>query len=194
MKWLKDNFLFVVIIILVIIIVLQKCGDGNINSLTTIIKTDTTYITKIDSIETYIPKWKTKIKHDFIHDTITKIDTAYVLGDYFSTYVYNDTINFKDDSLTLYIDDSLTQNKIKARSVKYKHLYSVVSTTITNTINEREFYWGLGISGGKSGLNTFGPELLFRNKKGSAYGLGVGINGQLKPVFGFKAYWKIGKK
>jgi len=194
MKRLKDNFLFIVIIVLIIIIVLQKCGGSEINSPTTIIKTDTTYITKIDSIKTYIPKWKTRIKHDTIHDVILKIDTAYVLGDYFSTYVYNDTINFKDDSLTLYIDDSITQNKIKARSVKYKHLYSVVSTTIINTINEREFYWGLGISGEKEGLSNFGPEFLFRTKKGSAYGLGIGVDRQLNANFGFRAYWKIGKK
>lgn len=194
MKWLKDNFLFVVIIILVIIIVLQKCGDGNINSPTTIIKTDTTYVTKIDSVKTYVPKWKTKVEHDFIHDTITKIDTAYVLGDYFSTYVYNDIVRFNNDSLLLYINDSITKNKIKARDVKYKHLYSVVNTTITNIINKREFYYGLGISGGGTGLNNFGPEFLFRAKNGSAYGLGVGINSSFQPVLSFKMYWKIGKK
>lgn len=194
MKWIKDNFLFIVIIILVIIILMQKCGDKNIDSPTIVIKSDTTYITKIDSVKTYVPKWKTKIEHDFIHDTITKIDTTYILGDYFSTYVYNDTIYLNSDSLVLNINDSITKNKIKSRKIKYKYIYPIISTTITTIQNEREFYYGLGISGDKEGLNNFGPEFLFRTKKGSAYGLGVGVNGQLNVTLGFKAYWKIGKK
>jgi hypothetical protein len=190
MKWIKDNFLFIIIIILIIIILMQKCGGKNINPPTTIIKRDTTYITRIDSITTYVPKWKTKIKHD----TIFEIDTAYVLGDYFSTYVYNDTIYLNSDSLILNINDYITQNKIKSRQIKYKHIYPIISTTVTTIQNEREFYYGLGISGDKEGLNNFGPELLLRTKKGSAYGLGVGVNGQLNVTLGFKAYWKIGKK
>lgn len=194
MNWLKNNFLFLIIIILVVIIILQKCGGNIIDPPTTIIKTDTTYVTKTDSIKTYVPKWKTKIKHDTVHDTILKIDTAYVLGDYFSTYVYNDTIKNKHDSLIIYVDDSITQNKIKSRKVKYKITYPIITTSITTIENKREFYYGIGLSGGKQGLNSFGPEFLLRTKKGSAYGLGVGINNQFTPIVGFKAYWKIGKK
>jgi hypothetical protein len=192
MNWLKNNFLFIVIIILVIVILLQKCGGKNTDTPTIITKIDTTYVTVSKEIPTYIPKWKTKIEHDFIHDTIIKVDTAYVIGDYYSTYVYQDSLI--TDTLKLHINDSISQNKIKSRNIKYRLTYPVI--TVTNTVIEKkhEFYYGLGLAGGKDGLNSFGPELLLRTKHKSAYGLGLGINGNFQPVLSFKMYWKIGKK
>jgi len=200
MKWVKDNFLFIIILVLIVIILMQRCGNGidlanlfnNKPSADTIIKTDTTFVTITKEIPTYIPKWNTKVEHDIIFDTITKIDTTYVLGDYFATYVYNDTI--KKDTITIYINDSIHKNKIKNRNVKYKLLYSTISTTNTIIQNKHEFYVGPKLVGSNKGINFFGPEVLWRTKNKQVYSLGIGIDGNLQPNLSLSTYWKIGKK
>ena len=115
-----NKFYFIIIIILIIIILLQKCGGeldkGNRNIHDTITTIDTTYATIVKEIPKYIPKWDTKI--EYIHDTTKVIDTTYVIGDYYSTYIYKDSLI--TDTLKLYINDSISQNKIKIRDIKYK--------------------------------------------------------------------------
>ena len=191
----KNKFYFIIILILIIIILLQKCigggvGKGGQNIHDTITTIDTTYTTIVKEIPKYIPKWDTKI--EYIHDTTKVIDTAYVIGDYYSTYVYKDSLI--TDTLKLYINDSISQNKIKIRDIKYK--ITLPTITITNNITKRrnEFYYGFNIAGGKFGINNFGPELMLKTKNSSAYGVGVGLNGNLQPVVSLKMYWKIGKK
>ena len=191
----KNKFYFIIIVALIIIILLQKCiggdlGKGGQNTHDTITTIDTSYITITKEVPKYIPKWKTKI--EYIHDTTKIIDTAYVIGDYYSTYVYQDSLI--TDTLKLYINDSISQNKIKIRDIKYKIIFPTV--TITNNITKRrnEFYYGFNVAGGKFGINSFGPELMLKTKNSAAYGVGFGLNGSLQPVISFKMYWKIGKK
>jgi hypothetical protein len=191
MNWskIKNKVYFILIFILVVIILLQKCGDGGKKVLTDTIRTiDTSYVTVDREIPTYIPKWNTRVKHDTLYD----IDTAYVLGDYYDTYVYNDSLI--NDTLKFYINDSITQNKIKNRDLKYSLTLPII--TITNTVveNKREYYIGAGITGSKAGLASLGPEFLFRNTNRQAYGLGVGLNNQFKPTVSLKFYWKLEKK
>jgi len=194
MVWFKKNYLFVLILILVIIILLQKCGNEKIKpSLLihdTIQNIDTTYVNVIKNIPTYIPKYKTKIQ--YIYDSTKIIDTVYIINDYNSTYFYKDSL--VNDTIHLYVSDSISKNKIKSRNVKYNIKYPTL--TITNNVveNKNELYYGLNIAGSKQGINSFGPELMLRTKQKSSYGLGLAINGSLQPIISFKIYWKIGKK
>jgi len=188
----SNKFYFIIIIVLIIIILLQKCtgglNKGNKTIHDTITTIDTTYATIVKEIPKYIPKWNTKIK--YIHDTTKVIDTAYVIGDYYSTYYYKDSLI--EDSTSIYVYDSISQNKIKSRSIKYKSVHP----TITNTVikNKFEFYYGVGLVGSQNGINYFGPEFLLRTKNKNAYGIGLGIDGNLQPNLSLRAYWKIGKK
>jgi hypothetical protein len=191
MDWskIKNQIYFASILLLIIVILLQKCGNGDKVVKTDTIRTvDTSYVTVDREIPTYIPKWRTRVEHDTIYD----VDTSYVLGDYFSTYIYNDSLI--NDTLKLYINDSITQNKIKSRDLKYKLTIPII--TITNTVveNKREYYIGAGITGGKSGLDYLGPEFLFRNTNRQACGLGIGLNRQFKPTVSLKFYWKLDNK
>lgn len=190
----KSKFYFLIIAILIIVILLQKsCSGGDkviVPKNDTITVTDTSYTTITKYVPTYIPKWHTK--KEYIHDTTKLIDTTYVIGDYYSTYFYTDSLI--SDTLHLYINDSITQNKIQSRSLKYTLKFPTV--TITNTVikSENEFYYGLGLVGSKTGIGFFGPELLLKTKKKSVYGLGVGIDGNFQPNISLRVYWKIGKK
>lgn len=189
----KNKFYFLIIVTLIIVILLQKsCGGGKVTvpENDTITVTDTSYATIIEYVPTYVPKWNTKIK--YIHDTTIKIDTSYVIGDYYSTYYYEDSL--KTDTLNFHIGDSITQNKIKVRNIKYTLKFPTV--TVTNTVikNKNEFYIGFGLVGSKTGINFFGPELILRTKKKQVYGLGIGVDGNLQPNLSLRTYWKIGKK
>lgn len=177
----KSKFYFLIIAILVIVLLLQKsCGGGK--------AVVPKYVPKY--VPAYVPKWT--VKKEYIHDTTKTIDTAYVIGDYYSTYFYTDSLI--SDTLHLYVNDSISQNKIQSRSLKYTLKFPTV--TVTNTVikNKNEFYIGLGLVGSKTGINFFGPELMLRTKSKNVYGLGVGIDGNLQPNLSLRVYWKIGKK
>ena len=183
----KSKFYFLIIAILVIVILLQKsCSGGskvtvpNNDTITTI---DTVYHTVTKEVATYIPKYTTKIK--YIHDVISTIDTVFVVNDYNSKYVYNDSL--KNDTLSLYINDIIFKNKLLSRNIKYTIKFPTV--TINNTVikNKNEFYTGVGLVGSNTGINYFGPEFLLRTKKKSVYGLGVGVNGNLQPNSNLRA-------
>ena len=122
MNWFrnKNNFYFIVIAVLIIVILLQKCGGGNdgqviVKQNDTIRTVDTSYVTITKEILTYVPKWQIKIK--YIHDTTKVIDTSFVLNDYYSTYFYKDSL--KTNELRLYVEDSISQNKITSRKLNY---------------------------------------------------------------------------
>lgn len=188
----KTKFYFIIIAVLIIVILLQKCGGGGKGTTQhdTIRTVDTSYITITKEIPTYIPKWKTRT--EYIHDTTKIIDTAYVIGDYYSTYFYSDSLI--TDTLCFYINDSISENKIKSRDLKY--ILSLPTIHIHDVIIQKknEFYVGLGLVGSKNGINFFGPELMLRTKKKQVYGLGIGVDGNLQPNLSLRTYWKIGKK
>jgi hypothetical protein len=190
----KSKFYFLIIAILVIVILLQKsCSGGSkvtVPSNDTITTIDTVYHTVTKEVATYIPKYTTKIK--YIHDVTSTIDTVFVVNDYNSKYVYNDSL--KNDTLSLYINDIIFKNKLLSRNIKYTIKFPTV--TVNNTVikNKNEFYTGVGLVGSNTGINYFGPEFLLRTKKKSVYGLGVGVNGNLQPNLSLRIYWKIGKK
>jgi len=197
LKSIFNNIQSILIVILVIVILLMReCDGGNSNGGgkidTTIIETvkwDTLRIPEI----TYVPKWRTKIVTE--HDTIPRmIDTGAILKDYYSKYYYSDTIEI-DTIGNIVINDTITQNKIFARTPKVSIAIPTITKeiTINNYINNRELYYGFGVQGNTSGLNFLGGDLLYRTKKKTAYGLSVGINQNFAPVVGGRMYWKLGK-
>ena len=140
-----------IIALVVIILLMRNCSKETTTTSEplTITKVEVTYDTIVKEVPKYIPNYIYRINKEY--DTTLIIDTVYVLNDYSSIYVYEDIQ--KLDSLNLTIRDSITQNKISSRSIKYELIYP--KTTITNTtyLNSREFYWGLGVHGNSQQLN-----------------------------------------
>lgn len=142
---------------------------------------------KIDTI-IYKPQWKTRWRTKW--DTFTKpVDTNAILQDYFTTYFYEDTT--KLDSITITIQDSVSQNKIQSRSLSYELLFPRTTITDKIYINNREFYWGLGLQGTPQQIGYVGAELLYRSRNQKAYSLGLGLNQDMKPVLSGKLYWQL---
>ena len=157
----------------------------------TITKVEVRYDTIQTFITKYTPKWKEKIitKYETI---IPLIDTVAILQDYYSKYIYNDTIRIDTIGYAV-INDTITRNTIFSRNVSSNFI--IPSKTLTNTIyiNNREWYWGLGLAGRSSQLNYLGGELMLKTKKKQIYGLGIGVNQNFEPILSGRMYWKIGK-
>ena len=200
MKSLFKNFQSLIIIGLIIVIFLLRECRGESKATTTepvkVVKVETKYDTIVKEVTSYVPeyrtevKWKTKTIHDTIevHDTIP-IDTASILEDYFKAYAYNDTL--KEDSITLIVNDIISQNQIMSRNIKYSLVYPTTIIQTEREVNKRELYLGFGIGGDRQQLSFVGSELLLRNKKERIYGVGLGINQNFEPILTFKMSWKV---
>ena len=198
MKSLFKNFQSLIIIGLIIVIFLLRDCKGESKGTpiepVTIVKIETKYDTIVETVETYIPKYRTKVKYKTVHDTIEvhdtiPIDTASILKDYFETYAYTDTL--KTDSVTFVINDTISQNKILSRGINYRLIYPTTIISTEREINKRELYIGFGLGGNKQQLSYVGSELMLRNKKEQIYGVGLGINNSFEPIITFKMSWKV---
>ena len=200
MKKIFKNFQSLIIIGLIIVIFLLRECRGEKSPLpaepVTIVKIETKYDTIVETVPTYIPKyktrvkWKTKTVHDTVevHDTIP-VDTASVLEEYFATYAYTDTL--KKDSVTFIINDTISQNKILSRGIKYNLVYPTTIIQTEREVNERELYVGFGLGGDRQQISYAGSELILRTKKDKLYGVGIGINNSFQPILTFKMNWKV---
>lgn len=185
-----QNLLIVVLVVLILL--MRACQGGSDISEPQVI---TKVVTKWDTLKVektqYIPKVVEKVVVDV--DTFsTPIDTASILKDYYSKYIYTDTIQL-DTLGSIIVTDTITQNLISYRDVQPKIF--IPTTTITNTIylNKREFYGGISVGATNQAVQNINGELLYVNKKRNAYGVGVGLNPQWQPIYTLRMYWKIGK-
>jgi hypothetical protein len=185
------NIQSVLIVVLVIALIIKSCGDEKPKP-KVITHTKTEYITVENTIPSYIPKWKTRI--DTVVETdsfLINVDTANILREYYAKYYYHDEQDF--DSFKVIILDTITQNMITGRQIKYTLTYPKTIITEKIYINKREVYVGLGGVGNINQLNYVGGELLYKTKNNKIYGFGGGINQNFQPVISARMYWKIGK-
>ena len=196
-SWLKDFKTLTIIGLIIVIFLLRECkGESKSAPIepVTIVKIETKYDTIVETIETYIPEYRTKIKYKTIHDTVevhdtVPVDTLSILEDYFATYAYTDTL--KKDSVTFVINDTISQNRILSRGINYSLVYPTKIISTEREVNKRELYIGFGLGGDKQQLSYLGSELMLRNKKERIYGVGLGINNNFEPILTFKMSWKI---
>jgi len=180
-----------IVVLVVVIFLMRSCSGTSTPTEPTIIKdTITEYVTIEKDYPVYIPKVKyiTKIKIDTFS---TPIDTSAILSDYYAIKTYEDKQVL--DSLDLTITDTVSQNQIMGRKIAYNFTYPRKTIKETIYLNKRELYFGVGVTGNPDQLQYLGGEMVFRNKKRQAYGLGVGVDQSLVPVISFRMLWKLGK-
>jgi len=196
----KLKFEYIIIGVLLVIILFmgvcnKPCPTNPTITTTTITKWDTL---KIETPR-YIPKYIKKVGEPIIVYLPPITDTAFALEElmtkYYSFYNVKDTIDH--DSVKIYIDDTLSENKITSRQVKYNINYptKIITRTITYPApkSKRELYYGFGLGGSQQGFNYLGGELMLKTKNKKSLGLGVGINNNIKPVVNLRMLWKVGK-
>ena len=191
MKKYFKNIQSLLIAVLVVVIILMRQCSGPIEPTERIVRdTIIEYVTIEKEYPVYVPQVKYVTKVDI--DTFsTPIDTSAILADYYAIRVYEDTQVL--DSLDLTITDTVSQNQILGRKIAYNFTYPRKTIIEKHYINQRELYFGLGLTGNKDQIQYLGGEMLYRNKKKQAFGLGIGVDQTLAPVISGRMYWKLGK-
>lgn len=175
----KIPFTWIIIAALIVVILLQRAcvkGGGEL----TPPKIDTIWRTVRDTVKQKIPVPYEVVKEgkpypvevvDTEFLTVRQnVDTAAILRDYFVTRFYIDTAKLKYG--TLFIRDSVTQNKIKFRQIVAD--WSIPTVSAVQTAPPRnQVYVGLDL--GSNGTSTigFGPMALLKTKLDHIYGLGA---------------------
>lgn len=192
MKAFFDNIQTIIIAVLIGIILLQRaCTPSNIQEPTIIetVKKEVIYDTITKEIVKYVPKYKTKI----VTDTVFKnVDTSEILKDYYTKYVYSDTIKI-DTIGEVVVRDTITQNSIVYRNPYINIKIPTTTITKTNTIieNNRELYLGPLIGINSDQFNYIGANAIYRTKKKQAYSLGFGVNQDMTPTYSLGIYWRL---
>jgi len=192
MKKYFKNIQSLLIAVLVVVILLMRQCSGPVTPTEPQIIRDTIieYVTIEKEYPVYVPKVKYITKVD-IDTFTTPIDTSAILSDYYAIKTYEDKQVL--DSLDLTIIDTVSQNQIMGRKIAYNFTYPRKTVKETIILNKRELYFGVGVTGNPDQLQYLGGEMVFRNKKRQAYGLGVGVDQSLVPVISFRMLWKLGK-
>jgi len=192
---LKDFFKNIQTLLIVVLIALlffqRSCSSTPTPEPEVITKIEVRYDTIETVKEVYVPKWRTRVVTETI-SIPTEIDTTAILQDYYTKYFYSDTLQIDTVGFAI-INDTISRNTVLARDVRTNIL--IPTTTITKEIylNKNELYWGVGLQGRTDQINYLGTELLWRTKKRSTYGFGLGVNQDFQPVLSGRMYWKIGK-
>ena len=200
----KQTSIIIILILIVLLFIQGWYYKTSIPIETVVTKVETKIDTvTINSVE-YVPQVETRIlPPELIYvdviDTIlinTKVDTAAILTDYYSKYVYQDVLDL-DTLGSITVTDTVSQNKIQSR--QFTSNIIVPTKTITNTtyINDKGFYYGVGLGINQQMLHSVSGEVLYKTKRNTIYGVGLGLgrdNQLLSPVISGKVYWKIGKK
>jgi hypothetical protein len=191
MKYFKNIQSLLIVVLIVVIFLMRSCSGKGTPAEPQIIR-DT--IVESFIIEKTYPVYTPKVKYitQVDIDTFsTPIDTSAILSDYYAVKTHEDKQVL--DSLNLTIIDTISQNQIKSRKISYTFTYPQTTIRETIILNKRELYFGIGATGNQDQLQYLGGEVVFRNKKRQAYGLGVGVNQNLVPVVSARMYWKLGK-
>jgi hypothetical protein len=198
MKSLKKNFPYVVITILVLILLFQnrcsvknKPGDvvkidgkkyGVVEQ-----KIDTFYQTKVQVV--YRRGKDIFHRVEVIKEIPSKVDTASILKDYYSSVFYTDTFRLKDTLGYIAVNDTISENRIVGR----KYYSSINIPTIEKIIYLKEIRnsWLVGASFQLGPTSSLGGDLFLKSKRENLFGLGVGINANLTPYVKGTVGWKI---
>jgi hypothetical protein len=190
-KYFKNIQSLLIVVLIVVIFLMRSCSGKDTPVEPQIIR-DTIVESVIIEKEypVYVPKVKyiTKVNIDTFN---TPIDTSAILSDYYAIKTYEDKQVL--DSLNLVITDTISQNQILGRKIAYNFTYPRKTIKETIYLNKRELYFGVGVTGNPDQLQYLGGEMVYKNKKRQAYGLGVGVDQNLVPVISVRMYWKLGK-
>jgi hypothetical protein len=164
-----------IIVTIIIVIIILCAWIWNLKKNSQII-TNTTTVTKIDTVykRDTIVSIEYKPRYITIVDTawkFTEVDTLAILQSYFNKNHYVDTL-VNDSALFVEVNDTITQNEIYSRNFSIVRNYPIIikETTVTNNIESNGLFIG-GYIG-----QDYGLQLQYKYKK-NLVGVGGGKGG-----------------
>lgn len=159
---------------------------------------DTLYLTKTKT--KYLPGdsiyVETVVEKEIPVYTYMKVDTAAILKEFYSKYVYKDTLKLDDNLGYVAVTDTVTKNKILNRSWNYNVRERVlVDTKIVKELPKNELYIGATAGFNKTDIfHNVSAGFLYKTKRNDIYQLNAGVTRLSRPFVSFGTYIKIGKK
>ncbi len=195
MKFVKDNFLSLIILFLVFILFFSK---GKEIPVTTPLK-DTVWVykdsiiyTKPQVIKTISIKYKDRPK-EYLPDTnYASLVLQYnkLVDKFLDSNIYQDSI--KIDSIGhVYVKDTVSNNLLKGRSYSYSLKYPIINTYTTSPPKNQLYYGGGVIGSPVEIINNIQLGVLLKTKRDRIVGINAGINSQGTITYGVSSYWKI---
>jgi len=127
---------------------------------------------------------------------IPKLDSAQLFAlvrEYMSTYLQKDTIT--DDSLTVFIEDSITRNRVFHRRMNYKFLFPVLKETIITKPPEKRVKLFVGTTIGLASDVSFTPSVALLTKRENVLTVGTDLlSGERNLTVGYFAKISTRKK
>lgn len=207
MKFVKDNFQFIVILILFAVILLQRCGsEPKIEPVkpTIVTTVDTSWkhiqqpvINVYPTVSNHIP-YTPKTGRDTLYlpspiDSILRLQYKALRDSLLATNTYEQV--FKSDSSSVMVKDTVSQNKIVGRSYQFNLKYPLIKqvTTIKEPYKPvNQLYVGGGLNGSQASfIRSVEAGLLLKNRKDQIYGVKIGIETPGIITYGVQSYWKI---
>ncbi len=207
------NFQNIAIAVLIIWILLQWFNPGGVMPGGRIIEIDGKKYEvikhTIDTVDVIKTQIVTKKGDDIYHEVIVEkevqipavIDTAALLKNYYSKVLYKDVLVLPDSLGTVSVIDTISQNKILARTYDAKVKERIIKEElIVKEPAKNQVYYG--INGGfnkEDFVSSVGAGIILKTKKDKIYNLNIGVNnrtidgvsGAFSPYVGFGTYWKI---
>ncbi len=206
----KNILVICLIAALVIVLLLKKCGNNSGGN--TIIERDTiyqevkgdiSYVPQIDTV--FFTRTTTKLVPYATLDTLylpelIDVDTAAILSDYYKARVYRDSVpvRWEDKSDadiwseigSIYIYDTISQNRIKGRQVKTVLSIPEVTKTITLTQPKRAMvFLGANFLGSmEEPLLGYNVNLSFKTKRDKF------IEAGYNQFYGGQSFYSLGLK
>lgn len=154
---------------------------------------------EIDTIDIVKTKVVTKQGKDIFHDTTIfvqvpmNVDTLEIIKSYFAKNVFKDTLHLPDSLGYVTVQDTISQNKIQARSytasVKQR---TIKETTIVKELPKTKIFWGVGMGFDKVDfVHHINANLLINTKGDRLYNIGAGVDINKVPFINASLYWKI---
>lgn len=207
------NFQNIAIAVLVIWILLQWFNPGGVMPGGRIIEIDGKKYEvikhTIDTVDVIKTQVVTKKGDDIYHEVIVEkevqipavIDTAALLKNYYSKVLYKDVLVLPDSLGTVSVIDTISQNKILARTYDAKvRERTIREELIVKEPAKNQVYYGLNGGFNKEDfVSSVGAGIILKTKKDKIYNLNIGVNnrtidgvsGAFSPYVGFGTYWKI---
>jgi hypothetical protein len=189
----KNTLGWALAIVFAIALLRNGCHNGANNLTLDTVKIDTQYV-ELPAQTKYITKLvpKTIIKNDTIINTV--VDSSYVVGDYYATKTYEDSIEFT--GAKLFLSERISENAIQSRMASLKMTQAEITKT-NYMIHKKQASIGLGgsVLFGKKGVTLSVDGVFTPAYQPYVYFVGYDlVNGQMRVGAAFKFNLKGSEK
>jgi hypothetical protein len=203
MKKILDIRHFIIATLLIVIVVLFKSDNTVTKEVVREVPSEPIHDTV--SVEIEVPY---EIEGDVVYrdtviyvPTLVNVDTAAILQNYLVTNSFIDTIKLNNNQGFVYLDQTVSQNKITARKWSATIKPKIVREPAPEPppIRNQVFFGVNGALSKEDYVNSLGMGVILKTKKDHLYQIGTGVanrtvdgvTGEFRPYISGGVYWKI---